>query len=256
MSGFRLNDGEIQCEETLEDGTACLFVGRPADVGVHKYYKHGKCNPIKAIVVSNVCPGCNITLASLKSAKEHANRSWKRGICTERNVSRPYSHLYEVQNPTLPLTCNLCKTLLTTLDEVQIHMRTHFQTLVPGQFQAPPNPPDPPPSLPGGGVNPRPCEPAPLGRTSPLGRTRPLGITSPPRENQLGRTSPPRENQPHDECSRVEAPDCNPRPSSSHEGSASNSRQQATWKDRRFPKRDPRQTSLDATLFGRRPPEP
>ena len=54
----RMNMGEVACEEVLEDGTVCPFAGRPADVGVHKYYAHGKCNPIKAIVLTNECPGC------------------------------------------------------------------------------------------------------------------------------------------------------------------------------------------------------
>ena len=54
----RMNMGEVACEEVLEDGTVCPFIGSPAGVGVHKYYAHGKCNPIKAIVLTNECPGC------------------------------------------------------------------------------------------------------------------------------------------------------------------------------------------------------
>ena len=136
-SAARLNAGEIQCEETLEDGTPCAFVGRPADVGVHKYYHHGKCNPMKAIIVSNVCPGCDLSLASIKSAKEHANRTWKNGVCSRHKISRPYSHTYETIIPQLPLTCNLCKAILTTQFEVSRHMRSHFRNLAPRQF---PNP--------------------------------------------------------------------------------------------------------------------
>ena len=37
----RLNIDEVTCDEVLEDGTLCDFVGMKAAVGVHKYYCHG-----------------------------------------------------------------------------------------------------------------------------------------------------------------------------------------------------------------------
>ena len=37
FSGKEAPEGHVVCEEVMEDGTICGFVGRPADVGVHKF---------------------------------------------------------------------------------------------------------------------------------------------------------------------------------------------------------------------------
>ena len=110
---FRLHEGEIGCEEVLEDGMICEFTGTPAVVGVHKYYCHGKCNPIKATVVTNECPGCREVFSSMKSAKEHAHRSWKQGRCPVFRGSRPYSFAIEKQHVS-DITCKICKEHLET----------------------------------------------------------------------------------------------------------------------------------------------
>ena len=134
---YRMNQDEVQCEEILEDGQVCQFTGRPADVGVHKYYVHKKCNPIKATVLTNACPGCGEILASTRSAKEHAHRSWKQGKCARGKVSRPYSFSIEqafVEN----INCPICQVYLETRQDVTQHMRMHFLALVPAQAQQPP----------------------------------------------------------------------------------------------------------------------
>ena len=113
-----------------EDGTSCFFTGRPADVGVHRYYVHGMCNPIKAVVLTNECPGCNTMLASIRSAKEHANRSWKNGCCTDHKVSRPYSYAIDAIPYPGSFTCLLCKEELEGEDAIKAHMQDHFRVLL------------------------------------------------------------------------------------------------------------------------------
>ena len=71
---------QLACDCFVEDGAPCPFVGGPAALGVHKFYHHGQCNPVKALVITNQCPRCEEWLASIRSAKEHANRSWKHHV--------------------------------------------------------------------------------------------------------------------------------------------------------------------------------
>ena len=140
--------GQVQCEIALPDGTPCDFVGTPAQVGVHKYYHHGLCNPIKATVVSRECPGCGTLFADKKSAKEHAHRSWKDGFCTTKKVSRPYAWTLQPDLPPTPYDCQICHETLYTDADIRAHMREHFLALVPAQ-RAPTDTPtheqDPPP---------------------------------------------------------------------------------------------------------------
>ena len=49
-------EGQLACDSFAEDGAPCQFVGGPAALGVHKFYHHGQCNPIKATVLMNQCP--------------------------------------------------------------------------------------------------------------------------------------------------------------------------------------------------------
>ena len=65
----------------------------------------------------------------------------------------------------LPVICNLCKTSLETQADVDAHMRSHFQTLVPGQFPIPASLP-PPPQDGGAGTRPR-NQASTDGRTNP-----------------------------------------------------------------------------------------
>ena len=64
--GHTMQEDEIMCGETRDNGDECPFVGKRAAVGVHKYYEHGKCNPIKAVVVTNECPECSETCINQK----------------------------------------------------------------------------------------------------------------------------------------------------------------------------------------------
>ena len=79
-----------QCDVVLEDGEVCTFTGTPAQVGKHRYDCHGQCNPIKAVTVTNQCPGCLEKFKTLRSAKEHAARAMKLGRCPlSTRASRP-----------------------------------------------------------------------------------------------------------------------------------------------------------------------
>ena len=80
----------MMCQERCDDGSSCTFTGRPAEVGLHKYYVHGMCNPIKAITLTNVCPGCGEMFKTLRSTREHTQRSLKNGRCATKKIARPY----------------------------------------------------------------------------------------------------------------------------------------------------------------------
>ena len=56
-TGIKVNKDEAECGELLADGSRCTYRGRPALVGKHRYHAHGRCNPIKAITMTNECPG-------------------------------------------------------------------------------------------------------------------------------------------------------------------------------------------------------
>ena len=72
-------DERVDC--AAAGGCQCDFVGKPADLGVHRYYKHGLCNPAKAVTLTNRCPGCDNLMLTVPSAKEHARRALKAGKC-------------------------------------------------------------------------------------------------------------------------------------------------------------------------------
>ena len=123
--------GMTRCEHVDAEGTLCTYEGTPAQVGVHKFYKHGQGNPMKALVLTNQCPGCYTWLASTRSAKEHANRAWKRGGCPTHQSARPYS--FDVQECRIEHTiaCNVCKEEITGHDAIMTHMNSHFLELAP-----------------------------------------------------------------------------------------------------------------------------
>ena len=90
-------EAEARCEEIGEDGVPCGFVGTRATLGVHRYYHHGKCNPAKALVLTNQCPGCEGVHRTLRSAKEHASRSLKLGRCSRREAAKTYGSTYAIE---------------------------------------------------------------------------------------------------------------------------------------------------------------
>ena len=60
-----LEAGQVECQEILEDGSRCSVAGTLSQLGVHMCYAHGKCNPVKALVLTNQRPGCYVKLASV-----------------------------------------------------------------------------------------------------------------------------------------------------------------------------------------------
>ena len=126
----QMPQGESRCEHVNMDGSVCQFQGPPALMGLHRYYDHGMCNPIKATVVNNECPGCGTIFASVKSAKEHANRSWKLGRCPNHRVSRPYSFNLIREPIDSVICCKICKTEVQGNDEIMAHMRNHFHAII------------------------------------------------------------------------------------------------------------------------------
>ena len=69
-------------------------------------------------------------MGSVRSAKEHANRSWKDGGCTTKEVSRPYSHELKPSEYPSTFTCILCKEELHGSNAVKEHMQQHFRALL------------------------------------------------------------------------------------------------------------------------------
>ena len=86
---------------------------------------------MKAICITNVCPGCDQVLASVKSCQNHAVRAMRNGRCpVSQRVSRPYSFAIERVQYDDECVCKLCKVELKGKSNIRDHMAQHFQALL------------------------------------------------------------------------------------------------------------------------------
>ena len=127
----RMPEGMIECGELLEDGSICSYSGTPAVVGKHKLDAHGICNKIKAIVMTNECPGCGELFRTVRSAKEHAHRAWNTGRCpNSQRAARPYSFDIAKMRYEGVVVCPLCQVELPDHQEAISHFQQDFQELL------------------------------------------------------------------------------------------------------------------------------
>ena len=120
------------CEVVKADGGICQFRGTATQVGMHRWREHGQANPIKALVLTNECPGCRNVFKEVRSAKEHAARAMKQGRCPQsEKAARPF--LQDIQVKAIEgVCCPHCKEELGDHEQAQRHLAVHFRALLCG----------------------------------------------------------------------------------------------------------------------------
>ena len=106
------------CEWVGPDGHVCAYEGTPAQVGAHRYKTHGACNPAKALVLTNECPGCRGLYKNQRAAKEHAARSLVLGRCQRSREGRAFYENIEREQLD-EATCPMCQEVLTGWEKIQ-----------------------------------------------------------------------------------------------------------------------------------------
>ena len=121
----------LHCQLSDKDGNACNFQGTPVSMGQHMWIIHRKCNPAKALVVTNECPACRNIFANLKSAKENAYAAYKAGRCPDSNKFAPRPFLSELTLEKIyRYQCHVCQQNIEGHDKTQEHLRSHFLALL------------------------------------------------------------------------------------------------------------------------------
>ncbi len=111
----------LHCKLSDKDGNACNFQGTPVSMGQHMWIIHGKCNPAKALVITNECPACRNIFANLKSAKEHAYAAYKAGRCPDSNRYGSRRFLSELILEKIDrYQCHVCKQNIEDHDKFRI----------------------------------------------------------------------------------------------------------------------------------------